>query len=112
MEGMILLGTKCSPIRISISNKDVMSVYVTVKNSSDSSRLISLEMRLPGELGMDPSGISHSKSARLGEIPPGESKEVRFDVHPTHKTIPGETKPSLTIVNSLFTKFRSIGAFL
>jgi uncharacterized membrane protein len=93
---MLSLSTRCNPIRISLVQKDTMTVTATVKNRSENPQLVSIDFELPGDLGFDEMGVSKSKSARLGEIPPGESAEAIFEVHPTHRARENEYSGRIT----------------
>jgi uncharacterized membrane protein len=82
---VLSIGTRCNPIRISLSAKDTMTFVVKVKNTSDAPQMASVDFELPKELGFDTTGVSNKKNAKLGEIAPGESKETTFEVYATHR---------------------------
>ncbi|MFH1448726.1 MAG: hypothetical protein ABIG39_07730 [Candidatus Micrarchaeota archaeon] len=96
MSGILSLSTHCSPIRISLSGKDIMTLAATIKNASGEPRIVSVDLVLPSELGVDDVGVNTNKNIRLGEIPPGESREASFGIYATHRTNPAEYEAHLT----------------
>ncbi len=85
MAGMIALSTHCSPIRISIANKETMTVTVKVKNMSDKPQMVSVDFEIPKDLSFDSTGVSNRKNEKIGEIAPGEVKDASFEVFATHR---------------------------
>lgn len=105
---MLSVSTKCSPIRISLSDKDVMTLTISVKNNSDEPRMASIDLDLPKDLSVDETGLTANKNAKLGEIMPGTSEEVSFDIRATHRASPKDYEALLTI----FVHYRNYGSVL
>ncbi len=85
MAGMISLSTHCSPIRISLANKETMMVTVKVKNTSEKPQMVSVDFEIPKELAFDSTGVSNKRNTKIGEIAPGAIKEASFEVYATHR---------------------------
>jgi hypothetical protein len=83
--GMLSLSTHCSPIRISIANKETMTITVKVKNTTDKPLMASVDFEVPKDLAFDGTGVSNKKNIKIGEIPPGAIKDAPFEVFATHR---------------------------
>lgn len=105
---MLSLSTRCNPIRISLMGKDIIMLTLTVKNISEEPRLVSVDMEVPPELSLDETGILNKKSTRLGELMPGVSGEVRFDIRATHRASPKEYSARMTA----FVNYRNYNSVL
>ena len=71
-------------------------LIVKVKNATKEILLTSIILELPQQLGLDDVGMIKERELRIGDISPGEERELKFDVYGGIKTDPGEYTVTLT----------------
>lgn len=78
------------PLRFSPSSDRYVGVVITVENRSDKKSLLSLELRIKNpnvSLGFDIAGASKKTTKNIGELLPGDKKEVLIKIFGT-KSVP------------------------
>jgi uncharacterized membrane protein len=91
-------GLKLSfhPLRIAKNRGDSVRLTVKVLNRSSEPLLTSIVVRVPKKLGLDPTCLSDTREIRLGELPPGETRELGIDVFGCTKTDEGSYGVDIT----------------
>ncbi|MEM3362377.1 MAG: hypothetical protein QXV64_01270 [Candidatus Anstonellaceae archaeon] len=74
------------PIRINSKKENSVDLILKIKNKSTTSQLCSVVVEVPNELGLDGTGLSKSKEFRIGNIEPGELKELIVPIYATSQT--------------------------
>jgi uncharacterized membrane protein len=87
------------PLRLSANNSNSINLVAKVKNISNDAQLVSVDALLPRNamLGFDKPGINKSIEKRLGDLKPGESKEVHFPIWANSQTKDGKYDVEVTI---------------
>ncbi|MFH1520689.1 MAG: hypothetical protein ABID61_03530 [Candidatus Micrarchaeota archaeon] len=79
------------PLRLSAHNKSSVDLVVKVKNTSSSPQLVSVDALLPKDamLGFDPACINKAAEKRVGELQPGDTKEINITLWSNSQTKQG-----------------------
>ncbi len=66
------------PIRLSALKKNYVDLVITLRNTSNERKLLSIDVNLPRncQIGLDETAITKSTEERVGWINPGEVKEL------------------------------------
>lgn len=82
------VSTSFSPLRLSANRASYVELLVKVKNLSDSSALVSIDVSVPktAMIGFDSATISKSVEKRAGELAPNQSIEVKIPVWSNNQT--------------------------
>lgn len=77
-----------SPLRLAANKASSVSLIVKVKNISGDAHLVSVDSLLPRDamIGFDPACINKAVEKRVGELKPGESKDVQIQVWSNSQT--------------------------
>lgn len=92
------LSTELVPYRLYSNKNSSASLIVRVKNMTSEVLLTSVVLELPSQLGFDSVGMSKQREIRVGEVPPQDEKEVKFEIFGTAKSDPGEYTTTLTAI--------------
>lgn len=92
------ISTEFVPYRLYANKNGATSMMVKVKNTTGETLLTSVVAQLPEKLGFDEVGVSKEREIRIGELPPGDEKEVRFDIHGGLNSEAGEYTLNLTAI--------------
>lgn len=88
-----------TPLRLSASNANSVSLMVKVKNVSGRPQLVSVDALLPRNamLGFDPACINKAVEKRIGELKPGASSEVAIPLWANTQTKEGTYSVEVTV---------------
>ena len=92
------LATEWVPYRLYSGKKSSSMLVIRLKNMTREPLLTSVVAELPKQLGFDTMHLASEQERRLGEVAPGEEKELRFDVYPTQSADVGEYTVNLTAI--------------
>jgi uncharacterized membrane protein len=92
------LVSEWTPYRLYSGKRSSSSLSMRVKNMTKETLLTSVVIQLPDQLSFDEIGVSKEKEMRLGELAPGEEKELRAEVFNNLRADPGEYTVSLTAI--------------
>ncbi|MGC8495914.1 MAG: hypothetical protein ACP5RM_01980 [Candidatus Micrarchaeia archaeon] len=92
------LSTELVPYRLYANRNSSATMVIKVFNNTKEVLLTSVVAELPSQLGFDEVGVSKQKEVRIGEIAPGEEKEVRVEIFSSLNSDPGEYTVALTAI--------------
>ncbi len=92
------LATEWVPYRLYSGKKSSSLLVVRLKNMTKEPLLTSVVAELPKQLGFDTMHLSGEQERRLGDLAPGEEKELKFEVYPTANADVGEYTVNLTAI--------------
>lgn len=92
------ISTKFIPIRLSAMKEGKIGLDVKIKNNTPEKQLVSIDALLPKRvlLGFDPTCINKHVEKRMGELEPGETKEMSIIVWGSNQTKDGDYPMKLT----------------
>jgi uncharacterized membrane protein len=92
------LSHKFSPLRLKAHKDSKLAMSITVKNTSGSKQLVSVDVGLPkgNRIGFDVTSSQKQHEERLGEMAPGTTKTFSVNVHGGNLTKPGEVPIKIT----------------
>ena len=90
------LSTEWVPYKLYSNRKSSSTLVVRLKNVTNEILLTSVVAELPKQLGFEAVGLSKEREVRVGELPPGEEREVRLEVYSSMNTDPGDYTLNLT----------------
>ena len=92
------LMTEFMPYKLYSKRSSSSTLRITVRNLTKEILLTSVVAEVPSQLSFDELMTSKQKEVRIGEIPPGESKDVRMNVYTSVGSDPGEYTMTLTTI--------------
>lgn len=92
------VATEWVPYKLYANRKSNSMLIVKLKNMTQEVLLTSVVAEVPKQLGFGAVGLSKEQEQRLGDIAPGEEKEIRFDVYSSLNSDPGEYTLNLTAI--------------
>ncbi|VVB70154.1 Uncharacterised protein [uncultured archaeon] len=87
------------PMRLTAYKSNAVTLTIDLSNNFTSSQLTSVIITLPKTLGFDQSALSNSKEIRLGDLAPGEVKNIKLDVWSIQRTKPGDYKLEVYVIS-------------
>ena len=90
------ISSEWVPYKLYSGRRSSAMLIVKVKNATKEILLTSIILELPQQLGLDDVGMIKERELRIGDISPGEERELKFDVYGGIKTDPGEYTVTLT----------------
>jgi hypothetical protein len=86
------ISYRFSPLRLKAHKDSKVSMNVTVRNTSGSKHLVSVDVELPrgNKTGLDVSSSQRHHEERMGEMNPGESKSFSLSIYGSPMTKQGE----------------------
>jgi len=87
-----------NPLRISANKSDSVRMTISLTNRSSEPLLTSVIVQVPKKLGLDQTCLSNVREIRLGELSPGERKEIAVDVYSSTKTDEGSYPVTVTAI--------------
>ena len=96
---MVRLISKFTPLRMRISRREPVQLYVEVMNDENESKMLSLYINLSNELSFEKGGFKTDDTIRMESLKPGESKRVYFEVWPKPHAAYGEHKVRLALLD-------------
>jgi len=87
-----------TPLRLSANGKNSVNLVVRIKNLTKDPQLVSVDVLLPKEalIGFEPTCINKAMEKRLGELMPGNVKEVSIPIWASTQTNPGTHEIGVT----------------
>jgi uncharacterized membrane protein len=89
---------KFHPYRLNANKMESVLLLVELKNLKEEVLLTSVIMELPKNLGFDQTALSNAREIRLGEMKPGEEKELRVEIWGNPRTDEGEYNIKVTAI--------------
>lgn len=88
-----------SPFRITAMKQGSANLVIKITNNTNEKQLVSVEALLPRHVlvGFDPTAINKYIDKKLGELEPGETKEIAISVWGTNQTKAGDYPVEVTI---------------
>lgn len=93
-----VLSTELVPYRLYAKKSSNIMLRVKLKNVTKDVLLTSLVAVLPNRLGFDEMVLSREKESRVGEMQPGEEKEVKFSIYSSVGSDAGDYTINLTAI--------------
>lgn len=84
-----VLKVRMNPIRLEARRGETVDLRVELKNVKQDAVMTSISIDLPEKLGFDEKGLNTTREMRLGNLKPGEDRELVVPVYSTAKTTPG-----------------------
>lgn len=87
------------PFRLAAMRDGSVNLIVRVTNATNEKQLVSFEVLLPRKelLGFDPTAINKYTDKKIGDLGPGETKEVAITIWGTNQTKENDYPVDLTI---------------
>lgn len=92
------LSTEWIPYKLYSHKKSSAMLIIRLKNQTQEVLLTSVVAELPKTLGFDVINVAKEREARLGNVAPGDEKELRFEVFSGLNSDPGEYTLNLTAI--------------
>lgn len=92
------VATEWVPYKLYASRKSSCMLLVKVRNVTNEILLTSVVAELPKQLAFEAVGLSKEREIRVGELPPDEERELRFDVYSGLNADSGEYTVNLTVM--------------
>jgi uncharacterized membrane protein len=90
------VSTELFPYRLQARKSSSAVLQIKVKNLTKDVVLTSVVAEVPNQLGFDEMILSKQKQVKVGEIQPGEEKDVRINLYTSLKSDPGNYTLMLT----------------
>ena len=87
------------PYRLSANRSDSSTLRVEIKNLTKEPLLTSIVVRVPKKLGLDQTCLSQIREIRLGELAPGELKNLNIEIYGGTKTDQGSYPIEVTAIS-------------
>ncbi|MDD5022968.1 MAG: hypothetical protein PHU63_02260 [Candidatus ainarchaeum sp.] len=93
-----VVSTKFLPIRLAAMKEGKIGLDIKIKNNTGEKQLVSVDALLQNHamIGFDPTCINKHVEKRVGEIEPGETKEITVMIWGSNQTKDGEYPIRLT----------------
>jgi len=104
---MIDIATTYTPFRLKLSRKSPVQLTIAVQNKANENKMVSLELRLGRNLGLDKSGFRNADVKKFDNFGKGEKKEFYYEIWPKQSTAPGE-QPVKVVVLEHYNNFNYI----
>lgn len=79
---MLDIKTVLVPFRLSLSSKKPVSLRTEIKNNSDVAKKISVKFMVSRDLSVEKTGLANILEKKVGQIEPGDTKLLYFDIYP------------------------------
>ncbi len=83
------LECELHPYRLEAHKNVSLDLEISVKNQFDREQLTSIVIVTPKTIGFDQSALSSQREIRLGQLAPGETKNLKVQVWGTNRTNAG-----------------------
>ncbi|MBD3397772.1 hypothetical protein GF412_01430 [Candidatus Micrarchaeota archaeon] len=92
------ISHKFSPLRLKAHKDSKLAMNITVRNTSGSKQLVSVDVEVPkgNRIGFDVASSQKHHEERMGELAPGATKCFSVNVHGGNLTKPGEVPVKIT----------------
>ncbi len=84
---MLVIKTVLVPFRLSISAKKPISLKTEITNTSEEAKKISIKFMVSKDLSVERTGLANIFEKKIGEIGPGETKIMYFDIYAKTQTV-------------------------
>jgi uncharacterized membrane protein len=86
------VSTSFLPLRLSAMKANSVNLEVRLTNVTNDPQLVSVDVMLPRKelLGFDPACINKMSEKRIGEVAPGETKQVSIPIWASNQTPSGD----------------------
>jgi len=93
------VSTSFLPLRLSASKQNSVNLIVRLKNITNDPQLVSVDVLLPrkDQLGFDPMCINKATEKKVGQVAPGETKEVSIPVWASNQTGAGDYNLDISV---------------
>lgn len=92
------ISTSWVPYRIYANKNSSATLVVRIKNMTKEVLLTSVVAELPKQLGFESMALSRQREMRVGDLPPDEEREIKFEVFGGSTSDPGEYTLDLTAI--------------
>ncbi len=88
-----------TPFRLAAMRNGSINLIVRITNTTNEKQLVSLEVLLPRKelLGFDPTAINKYTDKKIGDLQPGETKEIAITIWGTHQTKANDYSVDVTV---------------
>jgi len=104
---MLVIKTVLVPFRLSLSSKKPISLRTEITNKSKEPKKVSVRFLVSKYLSVERTGLANILEKKVGEIEPGDTKLMFFDIYPKTQTVPKEY-PARLIVYEHYSDFEYI----
>ncbi len=87
------------PFRVSANRSDSATMKIELRNLSKEPLLTSVVVKIPKKLGLDQTCLSQAREIRLGELAPGDDKELNVEIYSSTKTDAAEYPVEVTAIS-------------
>lgn len=77
----VTIKTELHPLRLSLRAKEPCELTIKIKNTGKTPKLLSLELVLPEQLGLDKAALNKGMRKTLGELKAGDESVVKTSVY-------------------------------
>lgn len=92
------VSTEWIPYKLYARKKSSAMLVIRLRNMTQEILLTSVVAELPKTLAFDTINVASQRESRIGEMAPGEEKELRFEVFSGLNSDPGEYTLNLTAI--------------
>ena len=92
------IATELNPYKLYAKKRSSAALSVRVKNLTRDVLLTSVVFESPEKLGFDETTVSRQREVRVGELQPGDQKEMRIPIYGGVGTDAGEYTLTLTVI--------------
>ena len=92
------VSTELVPYRLYAKKSSSATLVVKVRNLTKDVLLTSVVAETPGNIGFDEMLVSKQREQRIGEMQPGDSKELKFNLYSSMASDAGEYTLGLTTI--------------
>ena len=98
-EGDLPFGIKTSfrPFRLSAHRNEKVDLILVISNPGGKSKLASLTVAVSNGLGLNSTGLKRTDEMRVGEIGPGEEKEITIEIYGSSQTKEGNYRIGVVV---------------
>jgi len=91
------MATSFRPMRLAGKSHSSVELLVELHNISQETLLCSFVVEVPKGISFDNVGIHKSKEIRMGQVQPGEKKEISVNLAGSNTTMPGLYRLQLSV---------------
>lgn len=89
------------PYKLVLAERKPVVLEVTVKNTAQEPKLMSIIVEVPYDLSLNSGGYIRRQEQRLGTLKPGEERKVNFNIFAKPTTLPGTYEITITAVEHM-----------
>ena len=96
---MVRFNSNFTPLRLKLSRRQPVQLYVEVSNDETENKMVSLYVNLSKDISFEKGGFKTDNVERIPELAPGETKRFYYELHPKPHLDYGEHNVKVTLSN-------------